>query len=266
MSAQLAFALASRGYEVGLLDLDICGPSIPRMLGVEHEAVASSSKETGWEPILALPNLCVMSVGLLLDDRDAAVVLRGPRKQVLIGQFLKDTNWGALDFLLVDCPPGTSDEHLSIAQLLQKSAALDGALIVTTPQEMALLDVRKELSFCAKAEIGVLGIVENMAGLSCPSCGQGIQLFPPNTGGAKQLAADSGFELLGRLPVDSKLTRAAERGVSLAEAAATGSSAAAKPLQSFADAFLGRFAATAGADPTQRATTTRADSLLRRPV
>ena len=96
MSAQLAFALASRGYEVGLLDLDICGPSIPRMLGVEHEAVASSSKETGWEPILALPNLCVMSVGLLLDDRDGAVVLRGPRKQLLIGQFLKDTNWGAL--------------------------------------------------------------------------------------------------------------------------------------------------------------------------
>ena len=165
-ASQLAYGLASdAGVDVGLLDIDICGPSAPIMFHQEGQDVHKSN--SGWQPVYVAENLAVMSIGFLLPNPDDAVVWRGPRKNGLIKQFLKDTEWGALDFLVVDAPPGTSDEHLSIVQYL-KHAGITGALIVTTPQEVAMADVRKELSFCKKVGVRVLGVVENMSGLAVP--------------------------------------------------------------------------------------------------
>ncbi|KAL7539948.1 hypothetical protein ACHAXR_009747 [Thalassiosira sp. AJA248-18] len=175
VSTQVAQALSSRGYSVGLLDVDICGPSIPRMSGVMGQNVHQSQQ--GWEPVYANPNLAVMSISFLLEEGDAAVVWRGPRKNGLIKQFLTETDWGVggLDYLIIDTPPGTSDEHISIVQYLNdarpmmtdngtKSGA-SGAIVVTTPEEVSMADVRKELNFCKKTSVPVLGIVENMSGL-----------------------------------------------------------------------------------------------------
>ncbi|KAJ9533748.1 hypothetical protein QJQ45_026796 [Haematococcus lacustris] len=175
-SAQLAFALAAQGKEVGLLDIDICGPSIPKMLGLEGQEVHQSN--AGWSPVYVEDNLAVMSIGFLLPSPDEAVIWRGPRKNGLIKQFLKDVLWGELDYLVVDAPPGTSDEHITIAQCLNASPTRDGAIIVTTPQpslpdptvqEVSIIDVRKEISFCRKVGLQVLGVVENMAGLQVPA-------------------------------------------------------------------------------------------------
>lgn len=161
-SAQLAFALAATGAQVGLLDVDICGPSIPRMLGLEGQDMHSSN--AGWSPVYVDDNLGVISIGFMLPDPDDAVIWRGPRKNGIIKQFLKDVDWGELDYLIIDSPPGTSDEHISVAQLL-KGCGVDGAVVVTTPQEVSLMDVRKEVNFCKKTGIPVLGVVENMSGL-----------------------------------------------------------------------------------------------------
>ncbi len=177
VSAQVAQALSFRGYGVGLLDVDICGPSAPRMVGVTGRTVHQSQR--GWEPVYANPNLAVMSVSFLLEEGDAAVVWRGPRKNGLIKQFLTETYWGdgGLDYLIVDTPPGTSDEHISIVQYLNEarpmtiassgggSGAACGAIVVTTPEEVSMADVRKELNFCKKTGVPVLGVVENMSGL-----------------------------------------------------------------------------------------------------
>ncbi|KAL4457368.1 hypothetical protein ABPG75_012233 [Micractinium tetrahymenae] len=164
-SAQLAFALAARGLEVGLLDIDICGPSMPKMLGLEGEEIHQSG--AGWSPVYVQENLGVMSIGFMLPNPDDAVIWRGPRKNGLIKQFLKDVHWGECDYLVIDSPPGTSDEHISIVQFL-KAARVDGAVVVTTPQEVSIIDVRKEINFCKKTGIPVLGVVENMSGLRQP--------------------------------------------------------------------------------------------------
>ena len=165
VSAQTAFTLAARGFQVGLLDVDICGPSIPRMLGlVGHEVHQSAS---GWSPVYVDDNLGVMSIGFMLPTADDAIIWRGPRKNGLIKQFLTDVTWGELDYLIIDTPPGTSDEHLSIVQSL-KATQIDGAIIVTTPQEVAMADVRKEINFCKKTGVPVLGVVENMADIRIP--------------------------------------------------------------------------------------------------
>ena len=166
-ASQLAYGLpANAETDVGLLDIDICGPSAPIMFHQEGADVHKSN--SGWQPVYVTENLAVMSIGFLLPNPDDAVVWRGPRKNGLIKQFLKDTEWGALDFLVVDAPPGTSDEHLSIVQYL-KHAGITGALIVTTPQEVAMADVRKELSFCKKVNVPVIGVVENMSGFAAPA-------------------------------------------------------------------------------------------------
>ena len=159
-AAQLAWTLASQGKEVGILDIDLCGPSIPCMMGLVGEQVHNSG--SGWSPVYAEDNLAVMSIGFMLPDADAPVIWRGPRKNGLIKQFLTDVDWGELDYLIIDTPPGTSDEHISMAQYL-KGADIDGAVVVTTPQEVAMSDVRKELKFCSKTRIPVIGLVENMA-------------------------------------------------------------------------------------------------------
>jgi len=163
VTALLGKALTRRGYQVGILDVDICGPSIPLMLGVEGMRVHQSNY--GWEPVVANDGIMVMSVGFLLKNRDDAVVWRGPRKDGLIEQFLKGVNWGELDFLIIDTPPGTSDEHISLAQYLAQ-AHIDGAILVSTPQNVAVADVRKEINFCENVGIRIMGVVENMRGLT----------------------------------------------------------------------------------------------------
>lgn len=244
-SAQLSFALAGMGRQVGLLDIDICGPSIPKMLGLEGQDIHQSS--LGWSPIYLESNLGVMSVGFMLPHPDEAVIWRGPRKNGLIKQFLKDVDWGELDYLVVDAPPGTSDEHISIAQYLL-ATGVDGAVIVTTPQEVALADVRKEISFCRKVGIRVLGVVENMSGLRQPLAGFRFvrpgggadvtewamdyirerapellaleacaEVFTGSRGGALGMCRDMGVPFLGKVPLDPQLCRAAEEGRSCFE-------------------------------------------------
>jgi Mrp family chromosome partitioning ATPase len=208
-SSQLAFSLAARDFQVGLLDVDICGPSIPHMLGLDGEEIHQSNM--GWQPVYVQDNLGVMSIAFMLPNRDDAVIWRGVRKNGLIKQFLKDTYWGELDFLVIDSPPGTSDEHISLAQYLKKASTVDGAVIVTTPQEVSLLDVRKELNFCYKTKIPVMGVVENMSGFSCPGCGQCTEIFSPSSGGAEKMASEMGARFLGKIPLDPRLGSAAEQ-------------------------------------------------------
>ncbi|KAG6467020.1 cytosolic Fe-S cluster assembly factor NBP35-like [Zingiber officinale] len=242
-SAQLSFALAELENQVGLLDIDICGPSIPKMMGLEGHDIHQSN--LGWSPVYVESNLGIMSIGFMLPHPDEAVIWRGPRKNGLIKQFVKDVNWGELDYLVVDAPPGTSDEHISIVQFLQ-ATGIDGAIIVTTPQQVSLIDVRKEISFCKKVGIRVIGVVENMSGLRQPisdmrflksnetgdeddvtewalsyirsnapellsviSCSE---VFDATGGGAAKMCMEMGVPFLGKVPMDPQLCRAAEEG------------------------------------------------------
>eukprot|EP00656_Telonema_subtile_P049656 TRINITY_DN6218_c0_g1_i4.p1 TRINITY_DN6218_c0_g1~~TRINITY_DN6218_c0_g1_i4.p1 ORF type:complete len:237 (-),score=56.18 TRINITY_DN6218_c0_g1_i4:111-821(-) len=168
-ATQLARCFVARGSKVGVLDVDICGPSVPLLLGLEDREVMQCSD--GWVPVFAdqEQRLCCMSIGFLLKSRDDPVIFRGPKKTGLLRNFLADTCWGELDVLIIDCPPGTSDEHISILEMLS-GGMVDGAVIVTTPQEVALADVRKEIRFCDKFGLKVLGLVENMSGFVCPHC------------------------------------------------------------------------------------------------
>ncbi|XP_052766363.1 cytosolic Fe-S cluster assembly factor nubp1-B-like [Mya arenaria] len=211
-TAHLAHGLAGdENKQIAVLDVDICGPSMPRILGVEGEQVHNSG--SGWSPVYVTDNLAVMSVGFLLSGPDDAVIWRGPKKNGLIKQFLKDVDWGEVDYLVIDTPPGTSDEHLSVVQYLSE-ANVDGAVIVTTPQEIALLDVRKEISFCNKVGLPLIGIVENMSGFVCPNCKTESQIFPATTGGGEKLAQDSGTQLLGKVPLDPRIGRCCDEGKS----------------------------------------------------
>ncbi|KAG9606960.1 cytosolic Fe-S cluster assembly factor NBP35, partial [Aureobasidium melanogenum] len=205
-----AFA-ANPDAQVGIMDTDICGPSIPKMMGVEQETIHVSN--AGWSPVWVTENLGVMSVQFMLPNRDDAVIWRGPKKNGLIKQFLKDVEWGELDYLVVDTPPGTSDEHLSVNSFLKESG-VDGAVVVTTPQEVSLLDVRKEIDFCRKAGIKVLGIVENMSGFVCPKCTHESQIFKATTGGARGLAKDMSIPFLGAVPLDPRIGMACDFGES----------------------------------------------------
>ena len=247
-SSQLSLSLArSETQEVGLLDIDICGPSIPKMMGLEGEEVHQSNN--GWSPVYVQDNLGVMSIGFMLPNPDDAVVWRGPRKNALIKQFLRDVDWGDLDSLIVDSPPGTSDEHISLAQYLSLSD-VDGAIIVTTPQEVSIIDVKKEINFCKKVGIKVLGVVENMSFLAMPlgemtvkdprdpnrdltsefsdlldreglrDCVAYAHIFPPTKGGAERMARDMNVPFLGKIPLDTKVAMAAEKGESILESGA----------------------------------------------
>ncbi|CAG0903555.1 unnamed protein product [Cyprideis torosa] len=155
-----------------------------------------------------------MSVGFLVPP-EAAVIWRGPKKNGMIKQFLRDVDWGELDVLLVDSPPGTSDEHLSIVQLL--SSSLSGAVIVSTPQEVALLDVRKEISFCRRVGLRVLGVVENMAEFVCPKCSKSSVIFPPTSGGVREMCAQMNVPFLGTIPLDPRIGKAIDEGADFFE-------------------------------------------------
>jgi Mrp family chromosome partitioning ATPase len=204
----LAHAFATNPeHTVGIMDTDICGPSIPKMMGVESETIHVSAE--GWSPVWVLENLGVMSIQFMLPNRDDAVIWRGTKKNGLIKQFLKDVTWGELDFLLVDTPPGTSDEHLSVNSFLRESG-IDGAVMVTTPQEVSLLDVRKEIDFCRKAGITVLGLVENMSGYVCQKCSHEVQIFRPSNGGGRALAEEMGLPFLGSVPLDPRIGMACD--------------------------------------------------------
>ena len=208
----IAHALATNpDSNVGIMDTDICGPSIPKMMGVENVTIHVSG--SGWSPVWVMDNLAVMSIQFMLPSRDEAVIWRGPKKNGLIKQFLKDVEWGDLDFLLVDTPPGTSDEHLSVNSFLKESG-IDGAIVVTTPQEVSLLDVRKEIDFCRKAGIKILGLAENMSGFVCPKCQGESQIFKASTGGGKALAEEMKIPFLGSVPLDPRIRMACDFGES----------------------------------------------------
>lgn len=216
ISSTLARSLAiDTTKQVGLLDLDICGPSAPRMFGVETEQVHQSPN--GWTPVYVTDNLAVMSCGFLLGSLDDAVIWRGPKKNTMIKQFLIDVDWGELDYLIVDTPPGTSDEHISLIQYLKQTnlANLDGAVMVTTPQEVSLMDVRKQVDFCQRTGLKILGVVENMGKFVCPNCKRDSTIFPSTSGGADKLVADNGLRLLGRLPLNPIIGQYCDAGQSI---------------------------------------------------
>lgn len=205
VAVNLAVSLALAGKKVGLLDIDIHGPSIPKILNLEGETIKAAGDII--LPVEMLENLKVMSIGFLLRESSDAVIWRGPMKYQMIKQFLKDVDWGNLDFLIVDSPPGTGDEPLSIVQLLENA---DGAIIVTTPQEVALSDVRKCITFCRQLNLPVLGVLENMSGFVCPMCGQKTDVF--KSGGGEIMANEMHVRFLGRIPIDPQIVQACDSG------------------------------------------------------
>jgi hypothetical protein len=187
----------------------------PKMMGVEEETIHVSAG--GWSPVWVTDNLGVMSVQFMLPNRDDAVIWRGPKKNGLIKTFLKDVEWGELDFLVVDTPPGTSDEHLSVNGFL-KEAGVDGAVLVTTPQEVSLLDVRKEVDFCRKAGIRILGIVENMSASCVPGVSTRVRSLGPVPAARGKLAETQGIPFLGAVPLDPRIGMACDYGESFLDA------------------------------------------------
>ncbi|KAH8739512.1 hypothetical protein FG386_001944 [Cryptosporidium ryanae] len=203
VSAQLSWYLSSQNLSVGLLDIDICGPSAPKMMGVQDCDVHTSA--TGWSPVYVSETLSVMSTAFLLSESDDAIIWRGPKKNGLIKQFLTDVVWGDLDYLIIDTPPGTSDEHLSIVSYL-KGQNVNGAVIVTTPQEIALQDVRKEISFCKKVDLNIIGVVENMGKIF-----KNIEL----EASVQEMCKKMGVKYLVKIPWDEQLLYACDKGTSI---------------------------------------------------
>lgn len=206
VAVNLAAALARAGKSVGLLDVDLHGPSVPRILGLEGQRL-EPGVSGGIVPIQVKENLVAVSVGLLLGSPADAVIWRGPMKYNVIRQFLATVSWGPLDYLVIDLPPGTGDEPLAVAQLVGDDAA---AVIVTTPQEVAIADVRRSISFCEKLDVPVVGIIENMSGLICPRCGERIDLF--GSGGGKRLANEMAVPFLGGIPLDPRIVLSGDQG------------------------------------------------------
>jgi Mrp family chromosome partitioning ATPase/predicted Fe-Mo cluster-binding NifX family protein len=207
VAANLATSLALSGKKVGLLDIDIHGPSIPQLFNLTGQHAQPGEAEHTIKPVEYSPNLKVMSIGFLLPNKDDAVIWRGPLKMGIIKQFLKDVEWGNLDYLIVDSPPGTGDEPLSVVQLLPDS---DGAVIVTTPQQLSIDDVRKCINFAKKVNLNVLGVIENMSGFVCPDCGSKINIF--SKGGGEKMAAEMKVPYLGSIPIDKNIADACESG------------------------------------------------------
>lgn len=237
VTTQLALTLSLKGYSVGVLDVDLTGPSMPRFFGIEdakvrqapggwipvpvHEAHNSKDGHVNGEGDAAATNahgpvygpLYCMSLGFLLANRGDAVVWRGPKKTAMVRQFLSDVHWGSLDYLLIDTPPGTSDEHISLVETLLKEATpaqLAGAVIVTTPQAISISDVKKEINFCRKVGVKILGVVENMAGFVCPNCSECTNVF--SKGGGEVMAAEFEVPFLGSVPIDPMFIRLIEEG------------------------------------------------------
>jgi ATP-binding protein involved in chromosome partitioning len=204
VAVNLAVALADRGYSVGLMDVDLHGPSTVKMLGLEGQPVKTTGRH-----LLPIPygeNLKVVSMASLLENRDTAVIWRGPLKIGAIKQFISDVLWGELDYLFIDSPPGTGDEPLTVAQVVPGARGI----IVTTPQEISLLDIRKSITFCRQVNMPVVGILENMSGMICPHCGDRIDLF--STGGGERTAREMGVPFLGRIPIRPEIVASTDQG------------------------------------------------------
>ncbi|MFA4964847.1 MAG: Mrp/NBP35 family ATP-binding protein [Thermoleophilia bacterium] len=228
VAVNLATTLAAAGRGVGLLDVDLHGPSVPSLLGLEY--TPRPGKAGGRAPAPVADNLWAMSIQFFLPQADDAVIWRGPRKYSAIREMLSKVDWGHLDCLVVDAPPGTGDEALALVELLGPGA---GAVVVSTPQRVAVSDVRKALAFCATLDLPVLGVIENMSGFVCPHCGETTDIFL--SGGAEAMAADAGVPFLGRIPMDPAVVHAGERGVAHVQAfagspTADAFAAAAEPL------------------------------------
>ncbi|HNR34038.1 MAG TPA: iron-sulfur cluster carrier protein MrpORP [Candidatus Hydrogenedentes bacterium] len=204
VAVNLAVSLSLAGKHVGLLDVDIHGPSIPKMLHLEGAPVMNEGSTI--LPI-EVGDMKVLSIGFFLRSTDDAVIWRGPMKMGVIKQFLKDTDWGELDYLVIDSPPGTGDEPLSVCQLIENA---DGAVIVTTPQDVSVADVRRSIGFCRQLGLPVLGVVENMSGFVCPHCSEVTHIF--KTGGGERMANDMGVPFLGRIPLDPQVAEACDAG------------------------------------------------------
>ena len=208
VAANLAIALAEKGKSVGLLDVDVHGPSIPRIMGLKGKR--AKIKEPWLIPVKWTDNLKVISLGFLLPDDNEAVIWRGPVKGNLIKQFIEEVAWGNLDYLVVDCPPGTGDEPLSVLQILGNDAR---AVIVTTPQAVSIDDVRRSITFCEKVGNPVAGIIENMSGFVCPTCGDTVDIF--GSGNGQNLARETGIKYLGAIPLDREIAQSGDAGKAL---------------------------------------------------
>jgi ATP-binding protein involved in chromosome partitioning len=212
VAVNLAKTFAGEGKKVGLLDIDIHGPSIPTMLGLGNQTL-----QTGKNGLLPVEyeNMKIMSIGFLLPTQDDAVIWRGPMKHSIIKQFIQDVEWGELDYLIVDCPPGTGDELLAVTQLLSN---VDGAVLVTTPQGVATVDVFKSVDFCRKVKLPILGVIENMSGFICSKCGETTNIFGIN--GGRKLADRFNVSFLGAIPIDSQICSSGDQGSSFMEGSA----------------------------------------------
>jgi len=204
VASNLALAFALKNLNVGLLDVDIHGPNLAKMLGVEDKRLDSSPR--GIKPVEVHQNLKLVSMSFLLQDPNLPVIWRGPMKMKAIQQFLGDVDWGELDWLVIDSPPGTGDEPLSVAQLIPAT----GAVIVTTPQEVSLMDLRKAVAFARRLNLNILGIIENMSGMICPHCGKKIALF--KEGGGERAASEMAVPFLGRIPFDPQIVTLGDSG------------------------------------------------------
>ncbi|MEA3470398.1 MAG: iron-sulfur cluster carrier protein MrpORP [Thermodesulfobacteriota bacterium] len=205
VATNVAVSLAMEGKRVGLLDSDFHGPSIPTLLNMEGQKPSSDGESI--LPVDFAQGIKVMSMGFLLPNRDDAVIWRGPMKMNVLKQLLTEVNWGDLDYLIIDFPPGTGDEPLSVAQLLPDC---DGAVIVTTPQDLSVNDVRKCINFCRQVNVPVIGVIENMSGLRCPNCGTVIDIF--KAGGGEKMAEEMNVSFLGRIPLDPQIVEASDNG------------------------------------------------------
>jgi len=210
LATAVANKLATEGFAVGLLDTDITGPNVPLMMGIEGQR---PTMDGGFiVPLASATGVKVMSMGMLAEDRDTPVIWRGPLRGIAVRQFVADVQWGELDYLIIDLPPGTGDEALTVAQSLP---GIDGVVVVTTPQEASLEDCRKAVNFARRLELEVLGVVENMSGLICPHCGERIDVF--GSGGGEKMAKQLGVPFLGRVPLALALVEATDQGQPLSE-------------------------------------------------
>ncbi|HVO65130.1 MAG TPA: Mrp/NBP35 family ATP-binding protein [Syntrophales bacterium] len=205
VAVNVAVALAMEGKQVGILDVDFHGPSIPTLLHLEGKPVKAG--DAGIEPVEFVEGIKVMSIGFFMPKQDRAVIWRGPMKINVIKQLLAEVDWGFLDYLVIDFPPGTGDEPLSVAQLIPGA---DGAIIVTTPQDLSLIDVRKSIDFCRQLKVPVLGVIENMSGLVCPHCGKVVDIF--KRGGGEKMAGEMGVPFLSRIPIEPLIVEASDNG------------------------------------------------------
>ena len=208
-SVNLALALANMGFKVGIMDVDLHGPDVPRMLGLK--GMLSLSKNNKLSPMSYSENLKAVSIESLTASKDDAIIWRGPLKYSAIRQFIGEVEWGELDFLIIDSPPGTGDEPLTVAQTIADARAI----IVTTPQEVSLADVRKSINFCKAVKMEIFGLIENMSGFTCPHCNEVIDLF--GTGGGERTAKATEIQFLGRIPFDHNVVSCGDQGLSFQE-------------------------------------------------